>query len=86
MSDTPKPSAARRGFAAMTPAQRADIARRGGQAAQAAGTGHQWTPTTAAEAGRKGGLAASKDRQRMSDIGRKGGKARKRPTPGPEAL
>ena len=72
----PKVSKAHRGFAAMSPEQRSAIARAGGQAAQAAGTGHHWTPTTAAIAGRTGGLRSSADRDRMRELGRKGGLAR----------
>ena len=46
-----------RGFAAMEPERRRDISRKGGVAAHSKGTAHQWNPTTAREAGRKGGLA-----------------------------
>jgi len=73
MTDKVEPSKARRGFAAMTPAQRSAIARRGGQAAHRAGTAHEWTPESASAAGRKGGLASSADRERMAEQGRKGG-------------
>lgn len=74
MSDTTKPAPkAHRGFAAMSPEQRTAIARRGGRAAHAAGTAHEWTRESAAAAGRKGGLAASADRERMAELGRKGG-------------
>ena len=76
MSDKVQPSKAHRGFAAMSPEQRSAIARAGGQAAQAAGTGHHWTALSAAEAGRKGGLKSSTDRDRMRELGRKGGLTR----------
>ena len=46
-----------RGFAAMDPALVKEIASKGGKAAQAAGTGHQFTTDEAREAGRKGGAA-----------------------------
>ena len=45
---TPKP---------MTPEQRADISRKGGVAAHAAGTAHEFTAEEARSAGKKGGLA-----------------------------
>ena len=48
-----------RGFAALKdrPALLRDICQRGGRAAHAAGTAHQFTPDEAREAGRKGGRA-----------------------------
>lgn len=46
-----------RGFAAISPERRAEIARLGGQASHAAGTAHKFTKAEAAAAGRKGGLA-----------------------------
>lgn len=49
----PKP----RGFAAMDPAKVSEIARKGGKAAHAAGTAHEFTPEEARVAGKKGGLA-----------------------------
>ncbi len=48
----------RRGFAAMDPARRREIASRGGQASHARGTGHEWSSSAAREAGRKGGLVS----------------------------
>jgi general stress protein YciG len=47
-----------RGFAALTPEQRREIASKGGRAAQRKGKAHRWTAEEAAEAGRKGGLAS----------------------------
>jgi general stress protein YciG len=41
----------------MAPERRRDISRKGGVAAHRKGTAHEWDPTTAREAGRKGGLA-----------------------------
>jgi len=52
-----------RGFAAMDPARRAAYGRRGGTTAQAAGTAHRFTPSTAAEAGRRGGLQSAQTRK-----------------------
>lgn len=45
----------KQGFAAMTPEKRSELARRGGLAAHAKGTAHQWTRDEAVAAGRKGG-------------------------------
>jgi general stress protein YciG len=70
------PSKAHRGFAAMSAEQRSDIARRGGKAAHAAGTGHEWSRETAKAAGSKGGKASSVDSAAMAERGRKGGAAR----------
>ncbi len=47
----------KRGFAAMTREQVSAIASKGGKAAHAAGTAHQFTSEKAKEAGRKGGNA-----------------------------
>lgn len=63
--DTTTPAKPLRGFAAMTPERRAELARRGGKEAHARRTAHAWTAATAREAGRKGGLA-----RRVSDHGR----------------
>jgi hypothetical protein len=57
-----------RGFAALDLERRRDISRKGGIAAHRKGTAHQWNPTTAREAGRKGGLAGrSKEQQKTDD-------------------
>ena len=63
----------RRGFAAMTPDKQREIARRGGRAAHKKGTAHEFNADEARAAGRKGGVAVSKDRDHMSRIGRAGG-------------
>lgn len=47
----------RRGFAAMDPGKRREIASRGGRASHENGRGHEFTKEEAREAGRKGGLA-----------------------------
>lgn len=51
------PPKRRRGFAAMDPERVRQIASKGGRAAHAAGTAHQFTSEEARIAGRKGGLA-----------------------------
>lgn len=55
-SPQPKPKS-RRGFAAMDPKLVSEIASKGGRAAHAAGTAHEFSRDEAREAGRKGGLA-----------------------------
>jgi hypothetical protein len=65
-----------RGFAAMDTSKQREIASKGGRAAHAQGTAHEFSPDEAREAGRKGGVAVSRDRDHMSLIGRKGGEAR----------
>lgn len=47
-----------RGFASMTRERQREIASMGGKTAHAKGTAHEWTPETAAAAGRKGGIAS----------------------------
>ena len=47
---------ARRGFASLSPKERARIAREGGRAAQQSGKAHKWTREEAQEAGRIGGM------------------------------
>lgn len=49
-----------RGFASMTPEKRREIAMKGGKAAHAKGTAHQWTREEAQAAGRKGGSVKHK--------------------------
>src|SRR6266404_7695123 len=69
---------ARRGFALMNPERQREIARKGGKAAHEKGTAHQFTSDEAREAGRKGGQVVSQHREHMVEIGRSGGKARRR--------
>lgn len=66
----------RRGFASMDPDRQREIASKGGRAAHARGTAHEWTSDEARRAGRKGGEAVSRDRAHMAAIGREGGEAR----------
>jgi general stress protein YciG len=54
----------KRGFAAMDPKKVAEIASKGGKAAHAAGTAHQFTSEEARVAGQKGGSAAHRVRGR----------------------
>ena len=68
----------RRGFASMDPARQREIASRGGRAAHAKGTAHEWSADEARSAGRKGGEVVSRDREHMETIGRAGGEARGR--------
>lgn len=67
----------RRGFRAMDAAKQRAIAARGGKAAHAKGTAHEFTAAEAATAGSKGGAAlAARGRSYMAEIGRRGGQAR----------
>jgi general stress protein YciG len=62
-----------RGFASMDKAKQREIASKGGHAAHAKGTAHEFTPDEARRAGRKGGEVVSRDRAHMAAIGRAGG-------------
>jgi uncharacterized protein len=55
-AETPKPRRPR-GFAAMDRNKVSEIASKGGKAAHAAGTAHQFTSDEARSAGKKGGVA-----------------------------
>lgn len=58
---TPTPiKKSRPGFASMAPAKQRTIASKGGKAAHAAGTAHEFTHEEAVAAGAKGGKAAHK--------------------------
>jgi general stress protein YciG len=63
-----------RGFAAMNQERQREIARKGGRAAHAKGTAHEFTSDEARSAGQKGGQRVSVNREHMSRIGRIGGK------------
>jgi len=58
----------------MDPEKQRAIASKGGKAAHAKGTAHEFTPEEAREAGRKGGMVVSQNREHMAAIGREGGK------------
>jgi hypothetical protein len=62
----------------MDRAKQREIASKGGRAAHAKGTAHQFTSEEAREAGRKGGQAVSRNRAHMAAIGREGGQSRGR--------
>src|SRR5471032_1862380 len=66
----------KRGFASMDASKQREIASKGGRAAHAKGTAHEFTTDEARVAGRKGGEAVSRDRAHMSAIGREGGHSR----------
>lgn len=65
-----------RGFASMDREKQREIASKGGRAAHAKGTAHEFDSGEAREAGRKGGQAVSRNRDHMAAIGRRGGEAR----------
>ena len=69
---------AQRGFALMDADRQREIARKGGKAAHEKGTAHQFTSDEARDAGRKGGQVVSQHREHMVEIGRSGGRARRR--------
>lgn len=69
-------STSKRGFASMDSSKQREIASKGGRAAHAKGTAHEFTSDEARVAGRKGGEAVSRDRAHMSAIGREGGHSR----------
>jgi len=56
-TEAPRPAKKRRGFAVMDPKRVSEIASKGGKAAHAAGTAHEFSREEAREAGRKGGYA-----------------------------
>jgi general stress protein YciG len=66
----------KRGFASMDATKQREIASKGGRAAHAKGTAHEFTSDEARVAGRKGGEAVSRDRTHMAQIGRSGGHSR----------
>src|SRR5689334_3024924 len=69
-------SRSNRGFASMDREKQKEIASKGGKAAHAKGTAHEFDSSEAREAGRKGGVAVSRNREHMAAIGRRGGEAR----------
>jgi uncharacterized protein len=69
-------SRSNRGFASMDREKQKEIASKGGKAAHAKGTAHEFDAGEAREAGRKGGVAVSRNREHMAAIGRRGGEAR----------
>jgi Stress-induced bacterial acidophilic repeat motif. len=65
-----------KGFASLDADRLREVARNGGRAAHARGSAHQFTKEEAQAAGRKGGIAVSRNREHMAAIGRKGAAAR----------
>ena len=65
-------------FSTLTPEQRKEFGRLGGQMTQRLGKAHRFTPEEAREAGKKGGHAISRNRAHMAEISRKGVNARRR--------
>ena len=70
------PGKSTRGFASMDTSRQREFASKGGRAAHAKGTAHEWTSDEARVAGRKGGEVVSRDRAHMAAIGREGGESR----------
>ena len=62
MNEKPK---ARRGFASMSPEKQREIASKGGRAAHAKGTAHEWSSHEARDAGRKGGMVSRGGRGKL---------------------
>jgi hypothetical protein len=59
----------KRGFASMDPRKQREIASKGGRAAHAKGTAHEFTPEEARIAGRKGGESSRGGRKAPLDVG-----------------
>ena len=59
----------------MSAGKQREIASKGGKTAHVKGTAHEFTPNEAREAGRKGGEIISRNRQHITEIGRKGGQS-----------
>jgi general stress protein YciG len=64
----------KQGFAAIDPERRREIASMGGRAAHESGNARKWTAEEASAAGKKGGC---RDRERMRELGRRGGLAKR---------
>jgi uncharacterized protein len=61
-----------RGLASADEETRKRVASEGGRAAHEKRTAHEFTSEEAREAGRKGGKSVARDKEHMSEIGRKG--------------
>lgn len=61
----------KQGFASMTREKQREITSKGGRASQAKGTGHQWTPEEAREAGCRGGTISRGGRGKLSKLAEK---------------
>lgn len=62
----------------MEPEKQRKIASEGGRISHEKGTAHEFTAEEAREAGRKGGVTVSRNREHMARIGRKGGESSRR--------
>ena len=62
MNEKPK---ARRGIASMSQEKQREIASKGGRAAHAKGTAHEWSSNEARDAGRKGGMVSRGGRGKL---------------------
>jgi general stress protein YciG len=60
------------GFAVMSEEKRREISSKGGKASQSSGRAHKFTKEECSE----GGKSISQDKERMAEIGRKGGKGK----------
>src|SRR5215213_9278496 len=83
----------KRGFASMDPEKQRAIASKGGRAAHAKGTAHEFTPEEARAAGRKGGQAAHTrgtahkfTSEEARAAGRKGGRTARGSTDSPDSM
>ena len=72
------PATRKIGFARMTPEQRKQNSSKGGKEAHAVGLANRFTSESAGVAGKLGGAKTSADRAHMSEIGRRGGLARRK--------
>lgn len=72
MSNESSRPKARRGFAAMSPEKRREIASRGGKKAHEMGVAHTFTRESAIEAGSKGGAAFHRKRGRTVIVDHEG--------------
>jgi general stress protein YciG len=61
-----------RGFASMDRTKQREIASKGGRAAHAKGTAHEWSSAEAREAGRKGGMVSHRGRDVLTAQARSG--------------
>ena len=64
----PPPTPKKRGFAAMSPEKRKEIASRGGKRAHEKGKAHRFTKDEARDAGSKGGKAAAAKRKKPDPV------------------
>ncbi len=55
-----------RGFASMDQTRQREIASKAGKAAHLKGTAHEWSSEEAREAGRRGGMASQRKRQKVA--------------------